>query len=282
MIIYDMLGIHENARKYLENNGFVFEDDRYNKDTDIVICGLERPEIKDGVKCIACPMTDTTHLGLHGEGITILNLHNAPILKEVYATAEHIMFLIFNALRPNAFATDRFKRPPEPYRELTGKKVFIFGEYGRIGTQLKKMLSGFDVMVDGIDLSGKMAFDGSVSIETADIIVSCIDNHPSNKDFFNADFFKSLKQDAIFINTSRGNVVDEYALANWLVERPAATAMIDVIKYEDETRRSPLWEVRNLIHNLFITPHIGGYTKKSREKTDMYIAEQIVRWADEQ
>lgn len=255
------------AAKYIDDNC-------KKKDLHLLILGVEPYDVEeDEADIIACPMTDSSHI--RASGIPIVDLHNAPELKNVYATAEHIMFLIFNALRANAFATDTFNRPARPYRELHGKFIYVYGAQGRIATQLKRMLSW-------ISWSKYMETDlgkgESKYQEVADIIISCIDNRPENRNFFDKNFFSSLKKNAIFINTSRGDVVDEKELLRWLVENPDATAMVDVIKSEHNPENSLLWLYRKDVPNLFITPHIGGYTIESRQKTDMIIANKIVEY----
>jgi len=219
---------------------------------------------------VACPMTNASHV-LVPDGVPLLTLANAPELKNVYATAEHAVKLVFDALRPNAFATSAFKRPVKQYRELSGKKVFVFGIKGRIGQQLVKMLSGFNCEVSGFDTAGTEGMVLSPDVSGQDIIIVAI-SATGNGGFFDQRFFESLKKDAIFINISRGEVVYEPSLLQWLLDNKEATAMLDVLAGGEN---SVLWRFRKEMPNLFITPHIGGFTKESREKTDIMMANKI-------
>lgn len=280
MKYFTMMDFSDTAKRYLEQNGI--ERAERSVDVDIVLTSFNSVFSHfPNLKLIGCPMTDASHLNVP-DGVSLLTLKNAPVLKNVYATAEHTMFLIFNALRPNAFVTDTFERPPEPYRELKDKWVFIFGNRGRVATQVIEMLKGFGCEVDGWDKKKETRICPE-SYRTADIILSCIDNDPKNANFFGKWFFRELRSDSIFVNIARGSVVDEEALLSWLLKNPKATAMLDVIKEENRPEHSTLlrYKRKHELFNLLLTPHVGGYTKESREKTDMYIAEQIVEWVNE-
>ena len=89
----------------------------------------------------------------------------------------------------------------------------------------------------------------------------------------NYDLLKLLPRNAVFVNTSRGAVVNEEDLADILHERPDITAVIDVMEGENAKTHtfSPLWWRKNCI----VTPHIAGHTVESEAKAND-IAEKLL------
>ena len=89
-----------------------------------------------------------------------------------------------------------------------------------------------------------------------------------------------MKESAVFINASRGTVVDIDALAEALASKRIAGAAIDVFpkepKSNDEEFISPLREFDNCI----ITPHVGGSTMEAQENIGVEVAEKLVRYSD--
>jgi D-3-phosphoglycerate dehydrogenase len=90
--------------------------------------------------------------------------------------------------------------------------------------------------------------------------------------------FTRMKPGAIFINTSRGELVDEAALLSCLRTGHLAGAALDVLAGErsDGMSASPLVAFARENHNLIITPHIGGCTSESMEKTEYFLATRLI------
>ncbi len=86
-----------------------------------------------------------------------------------------------------------------------------------------------------------------------------------------------MKPDAILVNTSRGGVVDEGALLAALREGRIAGAALDVVDGEDSfSSANPLAAHARANRNLLIVPHIGGNTEESFQKTELFLAEQVI------
>jgi D-3-phosphoglycerate dehydrogenase len=88
-----------------------------------------------------------------------------------------------------------------------------------------------------------------------------------------------MKPSALLLNTSRGRVVDEYALLEALKERTIAGAGLDVIDGEwlndDKLQAHPLLEYARANGNLLITPHIGGATSESIYGARVFMARRV-------
>jgi len=89
---------------------------------------------------------------------------------------------------------------------------------------------------------------------------------------FNDKFFAKMKSTAFFINTSRGDVVDENALYDALSNHRIAGAALDVFQKEP-TNNNRLVQLPNII----CSPHIGAQTKEAQELASNIIAEKIIQ-----
>lgn len=141
-------------------------------------------------------------------------------------------------------------------------KVGLAG-IGVIGSMVAERLKEYDISVFAYDPFISEEKAESLGVELVSLkelfsVCDVISNHLANKaeleNIFDYSLFSLMKDDAVFINTGRGAQVDEYALARALNEKPARTALIDVIKDETNPDNSPLFTCRNA----FMTPHIAG------------------------
>ena len=155
-------------------------------------------------------------------------------------------------------------------RELAGARAGVIG-YGGIGRRVAGLLSAIGMRVDavtrtpgaegaaasvrGVDALGEL-------LASSDAVVLCASLNPSTRGLLGAHEFASCKPGALFVNVSRGALVDEAALAHALTDGPLAGAVIDVAVAEPLPADSPLWDVPNL----WITPHIAGGTQGGRAR----------------
>ena len=84
----------------------------------------------------------------------------------------------------------------------------------------------------------------------------------------NKKWFTQMKKEAILINSSRGEILNEKDLIQNLKKKKISGAIVDVISNEQKTvhRNHPMIKYSNLNQNLIITPHIAGLTVESEEK----------------
>ena len=93
--------------------------------------------------------------------------------------------------------------------------------------------------------------------------------------------FSLFKNSCIFINTSRGALVDSHSLINALKKGVLSGAALDVIEDEYNPSKSPLIEYSKTHDNLIITPHIGGNTEESLNKTEIFSANKLRDYINE-
>lgn len=148
------------------------------------------------------------------------------------------------------------------WRELGGKTACIVG-FGSYGAEVAKRLKAFDVKVCVVNRSVKESpfVDEFYTMDKldevlskADMVIMAIALTEDTEHLMNAERFGIMKDGAVFINATRGGVVDEAALVDALKNRLAGAAL-DVFEVEPLPDDSPLWHIENLLvspHNSFV------------------------------
>ncbi|RKJ46995.1 hypothetical protein D7X98_01540 [bacterium 1XD8-76] len=151
--------------------------------------------------------------------------------------------------------------------ELIGKKVGILG-FGSIGITFAKLLTGFDCEVVAYDVYRNEEAAQAYHVRFTDleeIFTTCdaISVHlPYNRDtdhLIDAGAFDKMKKNAILVCTARGNIIDEDALYDALVNKKIAAAGLDVYGIEPLPVKSKLIELDNII----LMPHVSSQTYES-------------------
>ncbi len=165
--------------------------------------------------------------------------------------------------------------------ELKGKYLGIVG-VGNIGRNLARLARSFRMIIIGYDTVpiksdfikevGMITTDFNTLIASSDFISCHVPYSPETKHMFNSIAFSKMKATAFFINSSRGEVVDENSLYDALITKKIAGAALDVFEKEPPTNKK-LIELPNLI----CTPHIGAQTQESQDLASNVIAEKIIQ-----
>jgi D-3-phosphoglycerate dehydrogenase len=242
------------------------------------------------VKVIVSPVTGIDHIDEQAcaiKGIQIVCLRGEyDFLKEVRATAEHTISLTLALMRLlgpaiNDTKLGNWRRDKFRGNEIFNKKVGIVG-LGRLGEITASIYHAFGCEVFYYDIrkvysSHARRLNTLLEISNCDIVSIHVDYNSQTHHLINADFFSNCNPNMFFINTSRGGIVDEESLLNALVYKKIKGAALDVIQNEFEFNlQNPLTSYASKNNNLIITPHIGGNTVESFEKTEMFIARKIV------
>jgi D-3-phosphoglycerate dehydrogenase len=251
------------------------------------------------LKVIATPTTGLTHIDLaeaERRSIQVVSLADeSEFLKTIRATAELTVGLTLALLRriPSACShvyQGLWDRELFKGRELSGKTVGIVG-YGRLGRIVGDYYKVFGCEVQFCDIVELQPADGVEQVtreqllKTSDIVSLHANYTPTNHGLINADEFGAMKRGAVFINISRGELVDEHAMLEALMSGHLAGAAADVLQGEQtldkHSREShPLVCYAREHDNLIITPHIGGCTWESMENTERFLAEKLRTWGE--
>ena len=245
------------------------------------------------LRCIVTPTTGLNHIDVEAaaaHGTTILSLRGeTDFLKDVRATAEHTLALTLALLRrlPSAAAhaaCGGWDRDSFRGRELYGKTIGIVG-YGRVGRIVARYCRAFDCNVLATDprLSPADVEAGTdlVSLgellQRADIVSVHASYSRESHGFFGKTEIDSMCPGAWLINTARGELVDSNALLAALASGRIAGAALDVLdgEFAGVGAENPLVTYARAHDNLLLTPHIGGCTIESMEKTEGYMAGRL-------
>lgn len=153
-----------------------------------------------------------------------------------------------------------------PLWELKGKTMGIIG-FGKIGKAVADLAAAFGMNVLALTNHpapyGKVEFtDKATLLAKSDFVTLHCPLTPETTGMVNADFLKAMKRGAMIINTSRGPVIDEQALADALKNGTIAAAGIDVMCVEPPRADNPLFGLKNIT----ITPHIAWAGFETRER----------------
>lgn len=170
------------------------------------------------------------------------------------------------------------------YHEFTGKTLGIvgFGSIGRVTAQ-KALAFGLKCLAYDPMLSGKSVDVGGTAVPlvmldallaTSDVVTLHLPLLSETRGLFSAATLDKMKQGACLINTARGGIVDEKALAERLRSGRLGGAALDVFEKEPATDLSHFAGLSNFI----ATPHIAGVTSESNERVSQMIADEVIHF----
>ena len=202
------------------------------------------------------------------------------VAEYVIATA---MLLLRGAYQSSTtVAAGKWPRVPlSNGREIAGKTLGLlgFGGIGRLTAGLARGLGmrviGYDPMLPSSAPAWKAAGVASMAIDDvlrlSDVVSLHVPLTRETTNLIDAGRLATMKSDAILINTARGGVVDEGALAAALNAGKLGGAALDVFGSEPLPAGSPLAAAPNVI----LTPHIAGLTRESNDRVSSMIAERV-------
>ena len=276
----------------------IYDYTKYNqiaeriKDAEIILCNksiMNRMTLKDAknVKYIGLFATGYNNVDIeytNERNITVCNAGS----YSTNAVAQHVFALILEHYNKvgeyNKFVKDggwihseKFS-PFKPMKEMDGRTLGIVG-YGSIGKKVAKIAQAFDMKVLAYNRSPKK--DESVRfvemdelLEKSDIVsIHCPLNSDSEK-MCNKEFFEKMKDGALFINTSRGGVVDEQALIDAVKSKKISGAGIDVVAVEPMEKHEEILDIDNII----ITPHSAWAPVETRTRLVEIVKNNIKKW----
>jgi glycerate dehydrogenase len=255
------------------------------KDADIAITNkvpLRAETLKQlpNLKMIAVAATGTDIIDKKyaaEHGIVVSNIRN----YAVNTVPEHVIALMF-ALRRNLVPyvldvrngkwneADQFCFFDHKIRDIAGSTMGIVG-YGALGKSIAKLAKGLGMKVLYTD---HFQIDGMVDLDTilreSDVITLHAPLTEETRNMIGEAEFKKMKNDALLINTARGGLVDEAALAKALKEGEIGGAGFDVLTIEPPKNGNVLLDPS--IPNLLITPHVAWASQEAMQTlSDMMV-----------
>lgn len=170
--------------------------------------------------------------------------------------------------------------------EIRGKTLGLVG-YGSIGSQVSVLAEALGMRVIFCDVINKLPLGNAAQVPTLDALLSKADivslhvpEMASTKNMMAKEQFDKMKPGALFINASRGTVVDIDDLAEALENGHIAGAAIDVFPIEPKSNNDEFVSPLRKFDNAILTPHIGGSTAEAQENIGLEVASKLVKYSD--
>lgn len=157
--------------------------------------------------------------------------------------------------------------------ELFGSTALIIGP-GAIGSEIGRLLQAFGVTTIGCNRSGKNApnmnsminFDQlSDELPKVDVVISVLPSTPETRGLLTYDHFVLMKENAIFMNFGRGDLIKEEQLIQAMQERQISYAVLDVFENEPLNENHPLWKMEGVIVSPHVSSHSSEYIPRALE-----------------
>lgn len=241
--------------------------------------------------CVAATGTNNVDLdAARSLGITVCNATDyatPSVVQHVYALvlalATHLPDYR-EAVRAGRWSAGRhFTMLDWPVRELAGRTLGIVG-YGTLGRAVAEAGRAFGLEAIVARRGPDDKREGRVPLETllreSDIISLHCPLTPATEGLIGEAELRLMKPDALLINTARGGIVDEAALAAALRDHRLAGAGVDVLPEEPPAPDHPL--LARDIPNLIVTPHTAWTSRESRQRLVNQLADNVRAWQEGQ
>jgi len=300
-------GVHQSALEELKSKGYsnieyiktsLAEDDLIEKISSVHFIGIRsRSQLTDKVLshanklvAIGCFCIGTNQVDIQAAQVRGIPVFNAPF-SNTRSVAELVigeLLLLLRGIPEKSAKAHRgiWNKSAAGSVEARGKTLGIIG-YGHIGMQVGILAETLGIRVRFYDVETKLPLGNASQapsltalLQESDVISLHVPETAQTQNMMGAAEFEVMKDGVIFINASRGTVVDIDALAEALESKKVAGAAIDVFPVEpkgnDEEFISPL----RAFDNVILTPHIGGSTKEAQENIGLEVASKLAKYSD--
>ncbi|GAB3319769.1 hypothetical protein GCM10027299_12660 [Larkinella ripae] len=296
--------VHPVALHLFESEGFnveilkgaLDEDELIEKIRDVSILGIRSKtqvtsrvlEHANKLMCIGAFCIGTNQIDLKtctDKGIAVFNAPYSNTRSVVELAIGEIIMLVRNVVpKSNKMHEGVWDKSAKNSFEVRGKKLGLVG-YGNIGTQLSVVAEALGMEVYFYDIVDKLALGNARKCKTldelltiADFVTLHTDGRASNKNLIGAREFSLMKEGVIFLNLSRGHIVDLSALVEAVKSGKVAGAGIDVFPYEPKTNNEEFINELRGLPNVILTPHIGGSTEEAQENIGNFVPGKLLEY----
>lgn len=296
--------IHEDAERILKNEGYnvstysgaLDEEELSERIKNVSVLGIRSKTqltakvlqnanrlIAVGAFCIGTNQIDLDEC--LKKGIVVFNapFSNTRSVVEL-AIGEIILLMRGLTDRNSEMHNGIWNKSASGSKEIRGKKLGIVG-YGNIGAQLSVVAEalGFDVFY--YDLMEKLALGNATKcsslqelLKKVDVVSLHVDGRKENKNLIGEKEFNLMKEEAVFLNLSRGHVVDISALKENIESGKIRGAGVDVFPQEPKTNKELFESELRGLPNVILTPHIGGSTQEAQVNIGKFVPAKIIEY----
>ncbi|MEO1052205.1 MAG: phosphoglycerate dehydrogenase [Bacteroidota bacterium] len=294
--------IHQQGFEILKNEGYnvevypagLDEDELCEKIKNVSILGIRSKtqvtkrvlDHANRLMAIGAFCIGTNQIDLEAcsrKGVAVFNAPFSNTRSVVELAIGEIIMLMRNL--PDKFALmhqGQWQKSANNSFEIRGKKLGIIG-YGNIGAQLSVLSESVGLDVYYYDAVEKLSLGNATKcnslkelLSTVDIVSLHVDGRPENKNLIGEKEFEMMKDGVIFLNLSRGHVVDIDALKRNIESGKIKGAAVDVFPQEPKSNNEEFMSELRGLPNLILTPHIGGSTLEAQENIAHFVPGKIM------
>ncbi len=251
------------------------------------------PKVVDAasdLEALGCFCIGTNQVDLKAAAAAGLPVFNAP-----YSNTRSVVELVIGEIialarrlpqKNRLMHSGVWDKSAEGAHEIRGRVLGIVG-YGNIGSQLSVLAESLGMRVVYYDLADKQAMGNAKRCNTleellsvADTVTLHVDGRASNRNFFGAEQFAQMKHRAMFLNLSRGFIVDLDALKENLESGHIAVAGLDVYQTEPKKGGDPFVSPFQAMDNVILTPHIGGSTLEAQNNIGQFVSTKLIDYVE--
>ena len=300
-------GIHPSAVKVLHAAGYaqietisgaLADDELKAKIADVHFIGIRsRTQLNADVlahagklAAIGCFCIGTNQVDLNAARERGVAVFNAPF-SNTRSVAELVLaeaILLLRGVPEKSAVAHRggwLKSADKSY-EIRGKTLGIVG-YGSIGTQLSVLAEALGMQVVFFDVVTKLALGNARQISNlndllaqSDVVSLHVPETQATQWMIGSAQIAAMKPGSVFINASRGSVVEIAPLADALRQKKLLGAAIDVFPVEPHSNKDEFESPLRGLDNVILTPHVGGSTMEAQENIGIEVAEKLVKYSD--
>lgn len=238
-----------------------------------------------GAYCIGTNQIDLEAASLNGVAVFNAPYSNTRSVAEIVVA--EIVFLFRKLFDKISDAHQgKWDKSSENSHEVRGKKLGIIG-YGNIGSQVSMLAESMGMDVYYYDIVDKLTIGNATRLPSleellkrVDVITIHVDGNVNNKNLIGAREFEMMKDGAIFLNLSRGFVVDIVALKKNIESGKISGAALDVFPEEPRASNEKFYSPLQGLPNLLLTPHIGGSTEEAQYNIAEFVSNKLVEYVN--
>jgi len=244
----------------------------------------------DKLLAVGCFCIGTNQVNLPVAALNGVAVFNAPY-SNTRSVAELVIANIVMLMRripeksQAAHKGDWLKTADKSY-ELRGKTLGIIG-YGHIGSQVSILAEAFGMKVIYYDVLPILPLGNAQNADSldkllkqADVVTLHVPEDPGTKNMVTKSFIDKMKPGALFLNLSRGSVVDINTLADALTSGHIGGAAVDVFPVEPRAKGEKFDSPLQGLNNVILTPHIGGSTQEAQYNIGIDLVHKISSYMD--
>jgi D-3-phosphoglycerate dehydrogenase len=233
-----------------------------------------------GAFCIGTNQIDVAAAGARGIAVFNAPFSNTRSVVEL-ALAEIIALTRRLTEKDQRMHAGVWDKTAAGLHEVRGRTLGIIG-YGNIGTQLSVLAENLGMEVLFYDTADKLPLGNARPVKSleellasVDVVTLHVDGRAGNSGFFGDDEFALMRPGSIFLNLSRGFVVDQDALRRHLESGHLSGAAVDVFPEEPKGRGDEFISPLRGMPNVILTPHVGGSTEEAQQDIGRFVAGKL-------